>query len=66
MKTEGDLAAALGEDALVTDAHDLARYEKGWRYGEGRARVVARPRTHEEVAQCVRLWLRRLLGEYYL
>ena len=32
------LAAALGEDALVTDAHDLARYEKGWRYGEGSAR----------------------------
>ena len=49
------LAAALGEDALVTDAHDLARYEKGWRYGEGSARLVARPRTHEEVAECVRL-----------
>ncbi|MEE2940888.1 MAG: FAD-binding protein, partial [Planctomycetota bacterium] len=49
------LAAALGEDALVTDAHDLARYEKGWRYGEGSARLVARPRTHEEVAEWVRL-----------
>ena len=31
------LRALLGPDAVVTEAHELARYEQGWRYGQGRA-----------------------------
>lgn len=44
------LRALLGADAVVTEAHELARYEKGWRYGAGRALAVARPSSTAEVA----------------
>lgn len=46
---------ALGEDAVATEAHDLARYETGWRYGRGRALAVARPRTTGEVSRVLSL-----------
>lgn len=49
------LAEALGEDALVASGHDTARYEEGWRYGAGKARLVVRPRTHDEVCRVVTL-----------
>jgi FAD/FMN-containing dehydrogenase len=45
------LSDRLGADGVVTDEHELARYEKGWRYGQGTALAVARPRTTEEVAR---------------
>jgi FAD/FMN-containing dehydrogenase len=45
------LREMLGEDAVVTEAHELARYEKGWRYGAGAALAVVRPRTPAEVAR---------------
>ena len=41
----------LGADAIVTERHELARYEKGWRYGQGMALVVVRPRRTEDVAR---------------
>lgn len=46
----GALADLLGRDAVVTEPHELARYEKGWRYGLGTALVVVRPRSTGEVA----------------
>jgi FAD/FMN-containing dehydrogenase len=49
------LRAALGAEAVLTEAHDLARYEKGWRYGQGRALAVARPAATSEVARVLAL-----------
>jgi len=46
-----DLRAMLGADAVLTDPDDLARYESGWRYGQGRALLVARPGTPDDVAR---------------
>jgi FAD/FMN-containing dehydrogenase len=37
------LRAQIGPDAVVAEAHELARYEQGWRYGVGRALAAARP-----------------------
>jgi FAD/FMN-containing dehydrogenase len=45
------LAAMLGEGAVVTEPHELARYEKGWRYGSGKALAVVRPGSTEEVSR---------------
>ena len=45
------LREMLGEAAVVTEPHELARYEKGWRYGNGTALAVARPGSTEEVAR---------------
>lgn len=46
------LRAALADaDGVLTERADLAAYERGWRYGEGRALAVARPRTTEEVSR---------------
>ncbi|MEO0661539.1 MAG: FAD-binding oxidoreductase [Planctomycetota bacterium] len=58
--SSAELARALSEaltdgDAVVTERSDLVRYEKGWRYGEGRALLACRPRTTEEVASVVRV-----------
>jgi FAD/FMN-containing dehydrogenase len=53
--TDEDVAAALkgflGEAAVVTEPHELARYEQGWRYGQGRALAVVRPGSTEEVSR---------------
>ena len=45
------LGEMLGEGAVVTEPHELARYEKGWRYGSGKALAVVRPGSTEEVAR---------------
>ncbi len=52
---EADLVASLGADCVFTEAPDLAAYESGWRYGQGKARVVCKPRTAEGVASVVTL-----------
>jgi FAD/FMN-containing dehydrogenase len=45
------LRAFLAADAVITEPHELARYEKGWRYGSGTALAVVRPANTEEVAR---------------
>lgn len=49
------LTEAVGEGAVFTDAHDKAAYESGWRYGEGKALVVVKPRSTAQVAGVVRI-----------
>ena len=44
------LRALLGDDAVLTQAADLAKYEEGWRYGKGKALLVVRPGTTAQVA----------------
>jgi len=46
-----DLAALLGPGAVLTDPADLEKYETGWRYGKGRALLVARPASTGEVVR---------------
>jgi FAD/FMN-containing dehydrogenase len=41
----------LGDGAVVTEAHELPRYEKGWRYGSGTALAVVRPSGTADVAR---------------
>ncbi len=48
---KAELGTLLGADALLTEGPDLAKYEQGWRYGQGRALAVARPGTTAEVAK---------------
>ena len=45
----GGLLPAGG--AVVTEAHELARYEQGWRYGQGKALAAVRPGSTEEVSR---------------
>src|SRR5713101_2238560 len=45
------LVEALGADAVVTEPHELARYEQGWRYGQGKALAAVRPSRTEDVAR---------------
>jgi FAD/FMN-containing dehydrogenase len=49
------LQALLGGDAVVTEPHELARYEKGWRYGQGTALAAVRPGSTELVARVLAL-----------
>ncbi len=48
------LSQRLGQDAVVTEPHELARYEQGWRYGSGTAVAAVRPRDTGEVAGVLR------------
>jgi FAD/FMN-containing dehydrogenase len=41
----------LGAGAVVTEAHELARYEQGWRYGQGKALAAVRPGSTEDVSR---------------
>jgi len=45
------LRALLGEGTVVTEPHELARYEQGWRYGRGTALAVVRPGSTDDVAR---------------
>jgi len=45
------LIQLLGEDAVLTAETDRTGYEQGWRYGQGCALAVVRPRTSQEVAR---------------
>jgi FAD/FMN-containing dehydrogenase len=45
------LRSFLAADAVVTEAHELERYEKGWRYGQGKALAVARPSSTAELSK---------------
>jgi FAD/FMN-containing dehydrogenase len=45
------LRALLGRDVVVTEPHELARYEQGWRYGQGKALAAVRPSRTEDVAR---------------
>jgi FAD/FMN-containing dehydrogenase len=44
------LAGLVGEGAVITEPHELARYEQGWRYGQGKALAVVRPSTAKDVS----------------
>src|SRR5687767_6168267 len=46
-----ELVEMLGEGAVITEAHERERYEKGWRYGSGTALAVVRPAGTEDVAR---------------
>lgn len=47
----GALRELLGAGAVVTDRHELARYEQGWRYGRGTALAAVRPASTDEVSR---------------
>ena len=49
------LRTLLGADAVVTEPHELARYEQGWRYGQGKALAAVRPSHTEDVARALAL-----------
>jgi len=50
-----DLSEILGKDAVLTEDSDLQKYETGWRYGAGKARIVVRPSTTAEVSAALAL-----------
>ncbi|HEY2943527.1 MAG TPA: FAD-binding oxidoreductase [Vicinamibacteria bacterium] len=45
------LAGLVGEGAVLTEPHELARYEQGWRYGQGQALAAVRPGGTEDVGR---------------
>jgi FAD/FMN-containing dehydrogenase len=53
-----ELAALLGHTAVLSEPAEITGYERGRRYGAGRAVCVARPRNAPEVQHVVR-WARR-------
>jgi len=48
-----ELRRLLGDDAVVTEPHELARYEQGWRYGQGKALAAVRPGSTEETSKAL-------------
>jgi FAD/FMN-containing dehydrogenase len=50
VETIEGLREILGAEGLLEADADLSHYEAGWRYGQGRALAVARPRRTAEVA----------------
>jgi len=48
-----DLSALLGPGGVLTDPADLEKYETGWRYGKGKALLVVRPASTDQVAQVI-------------
>jgi FAD/FMN-containing dehydrogenase len=53
-----EIAALLGPAGIITEPSEKAGYERGARYGAGRALCVVRPKTTAEVQQVVR-WAHR-------
>ena len=53
-----ELAAIVGEAYVFSDAADKVRYEKGARYGEGRAALVVRPGSAAEIGAVLEYCLR--------
>jgi len=49
------LRGLLGEGAVLSEPHERARYEQGWRYGTGSALAVVRPGSTEEVSRILAL-----------
>lgn len=49
------LADLLGPDGVLDDPADLAKYESGWRYGQGKALLAVRPGTTAQVARVLAL-----------
>ena len=49
-----DLTAVLGAAGVVEDPADAHRYERGYRYGSGRALAIARPASVAELRSVVR------------
>ena len=47
------LTALLGDKGIVIEGMDVAAYQTGARYDEGRASIVLRPQTTEEVSAAV-------------
>ncbi|WP_426231301.1 FAD-binding oxidoreductase [Pararhizobium sp. DWP3-4] len=47
------LTALLGDKGIVTEGSDVATYQTGARYDQGRAAIVLRPQTTEEVSAAV-------------
>jgi FAD/FMN-containing dehydrogenase len=47
------LRALLGDEAVVSEAAERARYERGWRYGQGTALAVLRPASTDEVSRAL-------------
>jgi len=45
------LRGLVGADAVLTEPHELARYEQGWRYGQGKALAAVRPSSTEDVSR---------------
>lgn len=57
-----ELAATLPPAALLGPGEDLARYETGARYGDGRAAFVLRPGSTDEVSRALRTCARHGVG----
>ena len=57
--SDAELIAALrgvaGEDAVLVDATDVEPFERGWRYGEGKARAVVLPDSVDAVSRVMAL-----------
>jgi len=49
------LRELLGESAVITEPHELARYEQGWRYGQGKALAAVRPSSTQDLARVLAL-----------
>jgi FAD/FMN-containing dehydrogenase len=47
------LRRLLGDDAVLTEPHELVRYEQGWRYGAGKALAAVRPGDTEGVSRAL-------------
>lgn len=56
-----DLRELLGEGGVLDACTDVEKYERGYRYGSGRALAVARPATGEELRSVVRYCFARAL-----
>jgi FAD/FMN-containing dehydrogenase len=49
------LGRLLGADAVITEPHERAPYEQGWRYGQGRALAVIRPNSTADISRALAL-----------